>query len=879
MKGKKVVALVIVFMLFSVAHLRNDVRSANSVKETSIKIDFTKYSYVAALADINTLKKEIGVREPGRNYNVVIGGYGTGFAPPSEKEWNEMAGKIRIVNTAAIPKVTATSADLSTEPYFPKVGSQGSQGSCAAWAATYYAAGYIQAKDNGWTLAKYGNTDQLLSPAFTYNKANDGTDSGSSMWGNAKVMQTVGVCRWSKMSYDDTDCVSWGNEVAWRDAPMYRVGNIYYLYTPYDDSTINTIKAAILNGIPVTFALDAYSYYNFGSDDVLGSSALESYINHANCIVGFDDSKVDAETGEVGAFKVVNSWGSTWGPDGNGFYWLTYDAFKSGNVCCATYFDDYYTGGQKPKLLAIWNFSSPPDRDAGIELGIGSPSSPLDTRQPWWDGYSAEMHPYPNFMCMDVTEFYDEWSNGTSNFYLYVGDAVSNDGVISLFKVEYYQNYSNGIATRTSQPSPDTPKATPGSVTVDFPYQQAAPSVVYVDDDYNSNTPGWQYDHFSSIQPAINAVEENGTVNVYSGTYYENIVINKTITIIGENKDTTIIDGGSTGNVVTIEANNVNISGFTIKNGGEEGIYVYGVSHCNISDNIICYNGGAGIILDNSSNNSIYGNVVHNNTYDGILLENASYNSIVGNIACHNGVGNNGEGILLMYSEHNTIRRNVAYGNGEDGIILEPYASYNNVSSNHVYGNADCGILVSRNSNYNIIFNNSVHNNTYDGILIELSINNEVYANHIYNNTQEGVYMSSADTNTIKGNRIDSNGGYGIYINSSSGNLIYNNYFDNKNNAWDNGNNAWNTSKTAGVNIIGGAWLGGNYWSDYHGVDTDGDGLGNTLLPYDSNGNIASGDMLPLVNANHAPVANFSWMPANPTTADTIQFTDSSYDP
>ncbi|MCD6222298.1 MAG: hypothetical protein J7K12_01255, partial [Thermoplasmata archaeon] len=50
-------------------------------------------------------------------------------------------------------------------------------------------------------------------------------------------------------------------------------------------------------------------------------------------------------------------------------------------------------------------------------------------------------------------------------------------------------------------------------------------SVVYVDDDYNSNTPGWQYDHFSSIQPAINAVEENGTVNVYSGTYYENIVI------------------------------------------------------------------------------------------------------------------------------------------------------------------------------------------------------------------------------------------------------------------------------------------------------------------------------------------------------------------
>ena len=117
-----------------------------------------------------------------------------------------------------------------------------------------------------------------------------------------------------------------------------------------------------------------------------------------------------------------------------------------------------------------------------------------------------------------------------------------------------------------------------------------------------------------SIQAAINSANPGDTIFVYSGAYYENIFIDKTINLEGENKNTTFIDGeGNNHAVVIYYANNVTISGFTIQNSGTNifsGLVILDASDCKVYDNIIKEN-NFGVNLKNfSSENIIYHNIL-----------------------------------------------------------------------------------------------------------------------------------------------------------------------------------------------------------------------------------------------------------------------------
>ncbi|KYK29293.1 hypothetical protein AYK20_05705 [Thermoplasmatales archaeon SG8-52-1] len=177
--------------------------------------------------------------------------------------------------------------------------------------------------------------------------------------------------------------------------------------------------------------------------------------------------------------------------------------------------------------------------------------------------------------------------------------------------------------------------------------------------------------NYSKIQDAIDVTSDGDTVFVYddSSPYYENLTIDKSISLIGENKDTTVIEYGVI--VVKIIADWVTISGFTIQS-GEYGIAIYQSNFSNINNNNIV-NNGAGVDLMYSNNITINGNIIINN-YLGLITAYSNYNTITdNNIICSDWVG-----IGLSHSNNSIISGNNISNSGRIYSGMNLHCCYNN---------------------------------------------------------------------------------------------------------------------------------------------------------------------------------------------------------
>ncbi|MDP4180506.1 MAG: kelch repeat-containing protein, partial [Bacillota bacterium] len=297
-------------------------------------------------------------------------------AVPMGKEVSAQVDATSASTTTLSSNTSSTSAtvlpsfiDNSTLACFPPIGDQNPLSSCVAFSTTYYQFTHMTGLLRNWDVKNDTTNTKKFSPSWTYNIGNSGADNGMSIYGAYGILSDDGALTWANFPYDNTNYKKWPiTSDLWLDAIKYRAdqsGNVEISDTavPRNDDTpvtsatdpdLNLLKNYLNNGYVLSFATYIWSWQfkDIGNDPLTtvddpfvgkkicyARATNNSYDGrHVMTVVGYNDNiwtdingngVVDRDKGEMGAFKVANSWGANSNNNmDNGFYWVAYDALN-----------------------------------------------------------------------------------------------------------------------------------------------------------------------------------------------------------------------------------------------------------------------------------------------------------------------------------------------------------------------------------------------------------------------------------------------------------------------------------------------------------------------------------------------------------------------
>lgn len=298
-------------------------------------------------------------------------------------------------------------------------------------------------------------------------------------------------------------------------------------------------------------------------------------------------------------------------------------------------------------------------------------------------------------------------------------------------------------------------------------------------------------DDYFTISEAISNASEGDTIFVKNGVYNENLVIKKSISLVGQDVKNTIIEGNHAHPVIVVRHDNVTVSSFTLKNGASKstvtiyykalgGIHLLHANNCKITGNLIT-NTGIGIWLYGAGSNVIEHNICYDSMY-GLIAESSDNNIIHDNY-----ISNNGGGIRLLSTKNNKLSNNSMIDNKHSFLVsgneisyflndvdnsntieTKPMCYWVSVSNQTVPSNAGCVVLTNCTD---ITVKDTVLLHQYNAIMFAYTHNSTV-TNNTITNSGTGIKFQASSGNTILNNKIT--GANGI-VSDGNRTRIYNN--------------------------------------------------------------------------------------------------------